>query len=79
MSFLSKLFGTVAAKKTRTEPSSESGGPITETAQIIDRMKTTLAEIDGMTQAFVIDIEEINNEEEDDDWSFADDNGDDKK
>ena len=57
MSFLSKLFGTKPVKKQSTS------------SQIMAQMENTLAEVNGLTQKFVVDIEDID-DDDDDDFNF---------
>jgi hypothetical protein len=76
MSFFSKLFGTGTKVGKIAKASVGSGGEGTEikengttASQIMEQMENTLAEVNGLTQKFVIDIEDID-DDDDDDFNF---------
>ena len=79
MSFLSKLFGTKPVKKPKMREASVGAEADAEvsannidqstSSQIMEQMENTLAEVNGLTQKFVVDIEDID-DDDDDDFNF---------
>lgn len=67
MSFLSKFFGTKSKTKEMSVGSSAEA-EASPSSQIMEQMENTLAEVNGLTQKFVVDIEDI--EDDDDDFNF---------